>query len=51
MFGLQKWIAGWNAAFPKGNNFQIVSDDSNQQYVNLVQKEGGVLGFALEGYT
>ena len=28
-----------------------VLDNSNQQYVNLVQKGGGVLGIALVGYT
>src|SRR5450432_2660756 len=42
------------AAFPQGGRLFIVSDvldgDGNQ-YVNLVQKGGGVLGVALVGYT
>lgn len=43
-----------NAAFSKEGKPLIVSDvlDSNgNQYVNLVQKGGGVLGIALVGYT
>src|ERR1700712_4712142 len=42
------------AAFPAGGKPFIVSDviDNNgNQYVNLVQKGGGVLGVALVGYT
>lgn len=41
-------------AFPKDTNPLIVSDVIDQfgnQYVNLVQKGGGVLGVALVGYT
>ncbi|MEO5501297.1 MAG: patatin-like phospholipase family protein, partial [Ginsengibacter sp.] len=39
-----------------GNNYEnlVVSDttdDQGHQYVNLVQKGGGVLGVALVGYT
>src|SRR6185437_13130898 len=43
-----------NKAFPKDTNPLIVSDVLDQygnQYVNLVQKGGGVLGVALVGYT
>jgi len=43
-----------NAAFPQGSNKFIVSDvldENGNQYVNLVQKGGGVLGVALVGYT
>lgn len=42
------------AAFTKSNRPFIVSDvydDDGNQYVNLVQKGGGVLGIALVGYT
>ena len=41
-------------AFSKSNRPFIVSDvydDDGNQYVNLVQKGGGVLGIALVGYT
>lgn len=41
-------------AFPPGGRKFIVSDvydDHGHQYVNLVQKGGGVLGVALVGYT
>src|SRR6185312_7494810 len=43
-----------DTAFPKDTNPLIVSDVLDQygnQYVNLVQKGGGVLGVALVGYT
>jgi NTE family protein len=43
-----------NTEFPQGSNKFIVSDvldESGNQYVNLVQKGGGVLGVALVGYT
>jgi NTE family protein len=43
-----------NKVFPKDANPLIVSDVLDQygnQYVNLVQKGGGVLGVALVGYT
>jgi NTE family protein len=49
-----KCVEQLNTAFPKESNPLIVSDvlDSNgNQYVNLVQKGGGVLGVALVGYT
>src|ERR1700709_2802299 len=42
------------AAFPAGGKPFIVSDvldAEGNQYVNLVQKGGGVLGVALVGYT
>ena len=42
------------AAFPQGGRPFIVSDvldEEGNQYVNLVQKGGGVLGVALVGYT
>jgi NTE family protein len=42
------------AAFPQGGHPFIVSDvldGEGNQYVNLVQKGGGVLGVALVGYT
>jgi NTE family protein len=41
-------------AFKKSNRAFIISDvydDEGNQYVNLVQKGGGVLGVALVGYT
>ena len=48
------YIQQLEAAFPQGGRPFIVSDvldgDGNQ-YVNLVQKGGGVLGVALVGYT
>ena len=39
--------------FPAGNPLIVsdVIDDKGHQYVNLVQKGGGVLGVALVGYT
>ena len=40
--------------FPPGSDNFIISDvldKENHQYVNLVQKGGGVLGVALVGYT
>ena len=43
-----------NASFPQESNKFIVSDvldENGNQYVNLVQKGGGVLGVALVGYT
>lgn len=49
-----KCVEQLTTAFPKDSNPLIVSDvlDSNgNQYVNLVQKGGGVLGIALVGYT
>src|SRR5258708_7976981 len=49
-----KCVEQLNTAFPTESNPLIVSDvlDSNEnQYVNLVQKGGGVLGIALVGYT
>ena len=42
------------AAFPRDGRPFIVSDvldEQGNQYVNLVQKGGGVLGVALVGYT
>ncbi len=43
------------AKFPKGTSKELlvsdVIDDEGNQYVNLVQKGGGVLGVALVGYT
>jgi NTE family protein len=42
------------AAFPAGGKSFVVSDvidDEGHQYVNLVQKGGGVLGVALVAYT
>lgn len=42
------------AAFPEGGRPFMVSDvldEEGNQYVNLVQKGGGVLGVALVGYT
>src|SRR5438309_2437650 len=42
------------ARYGKGGENLIVSDvidDEGNQYVNLVQKGGGVLGIALVGYT
>src|SRR6476661_8535253 len=42
------------AKYGKGGENLIVSDvidDEGHQYVNLVQKGGGVLGVALVGYT
>lgn len=52
--GVQKCISDLAAAFPPGGKPFIVSDvldGNNHQYVNLVQKGGGVLGVALVGYT
>ncbi len=51
---VQKCISDLKAAFPPGGRPFIVSDvldEDNHQYVNLVQKGGGVLGVALVGYT
>ena len=51
---VQKCIADLKMAFPQESNPLIVSDvldGNNHQYVNLVQKGGGVLGVALVGYT
>jgi NTE family protein len=47
-------ISELEAAFSGGGNPFIVSDvldENGNQYVNLVQKGGGVLGVALVGYT
>ena len=47
-------ISQLDAAFSKSGRPFIVSDvydDAGNQYVNLVQKGGGVLGVALVGYT
>src|SRR5207245_8698410 len=47
-------LAQLEAAFGKGGERLIISDvldDEGHQYVNLVQKGGGVLGVALVGYT
>ncbi len=47
-----KCLEQLNTAFPKDTNPLIVSDVIDQngnQYVNLVQKGGGVLGVALGG--
>jgi NTE family protein len=49
-----KCIQQLEAAFPQGGPPFIVSDvldGKGNQYVNLVQKGGGVLGIALVGYT
>ncbi len=49
-----KCVTRLDAAFPKGSVPFIVSDvldENGNQYVNLVQKGGGVLGVALVGYT
>ncbi len=49
-----KCISQLENSFSKNNRPFIVSDvydDDGNQYVNLVQKGGGVLGVALVGYT
>ncbi|MDP4262142.1 MAG: patatin-like phospholipase family protein [Bacteroidota bacterium] len=49
-----KCIDSLKSAFPAGAKPLVVSDvvdGDNHQYVNLVQKGGGVLGIALVGYT
>jgi NTE family protein len=49
-----KCVSQLDAAFPKRAVPFIVSDvldENGNQYVNLVQKGGGVLGVALVGYT
>ena len=52
---VKKCMAQLKERFPPGGNLPfIVSDtldDEGHQYVNLVQKGGGVLGVALVGYT
>jgi NTE family protein len=51
---VQKCLADLRGTFPPGGNPFIVSDvldNDGHQYVNLVQKGGGVLGIALVGYT
>jgi NTE family protein len=51
---VKKCLEQLNAAFSKNDRPFIVSDvydDEGNQYVNLVQKGGGVLGVALVGYT
>ena len=51
---VQKCITDLKEAFPEESKPLIVSDvldENNLQYVNLVQKGGGVLGVALVGYT
>ena len=49
-----KCLEELDTAFKKSNRPFIISDvydDEGNQYVNLVQKGGGVLGMALVGYT
>ncbi len=49
-----KCISDLKETFIPGKNDFIISDvldENNNQYVNLVQKGGGVLGVALVGYT
>ena len=51
---VKKCLNDLKAAFPPGGKPFIVSDvvdNDGHQYVNLVQKGGGVLGVALVGYT
>ncbi len=51
---VKKSLDDLRAAFPPGGKPFIVSDvldNDGHQYVNLVQKGGGVLGIALVGYT
>jgi NTE family protein len=36
---------------PKGKRYSDIEDDEGNQYVDLVQEGGGVLGIALVGYT
>lgn len=39
------------AAYPKKYIFSDIEDDEGNQYVDLVQEGGGMLGIALAGYT
>ncbi|MBC7422800.1 MAG: patatin-like phospholipase family protein, partial [Ferruginibacter sp.] len=51
---VQQALSDVKAAFPPGGKPFVISDvldGNNNQYVNLVQKGGGVLGIALVGYT
>ena len=51
---VKKCLEELKAEFPPGGKSFVVSDvidDKGNQYVNLVQKGGGVLGVALVGYT
>ncbi len=51
---VKKCLKDLQEAFPPGGKSLIVSDvldNDGHQYVNLVQKGGGVLGVALVGYT
>lgn len=51
---VKKCLKDLQEAFPPGAKSLIVSDvidNDGHQYVNLVQKGGGVLGIALVGYT
>ncbi len=51
---VKKCLSDLKAAYPAGGKSFVVSDvidDKGNQYVNLVQKGGGVLGIALVGYT
>lgn len=51
---VKKCLEELKAEFPPGGKAFVVSDvidDEGHQYVNLVQKGGGVLGVALVGYT
>src|SRR5580765_1140961 len=51
---VKKCLEELKAEFPPGGKAFVVSDvidDKGNQYVNLVQKGGGVLGVALVGYT
>ena len=51
---VKQCVSELNAAFSSGQKSFIVSDvldEKGNQYVNLVQKGGGVLGIALVGYT
>lgn len=51
---VKEFLNQLHTAFPGGEKPLIVSDaldDQGNQYVNLVQKGGGILGIALVGYT
>ena len=51
---VKKCLEDLKSTFPPGGKSFIVSDvidNEGHQYVNLVQKGGGVLGVALVGYT
>ncbi|WP_026898990.1 patatin-like phospholipase family protein [Daejeonella oryzae] len=51
---VKKCLKDLQEEFPEGKNPLVVSDvldNAGHQYVNLVQKGGGVLGVALVGYT